>query len=149
MFLEAGGGLRLPCFEDRPGGDSMDTVGWAQTCLRDGPNSLEGLIGELVWGREEPKVHCLRGWTFGGERTRRRKRGGEHFHRPQGGQGCSSRSSVTIAIVLPLENGEGAGSPEPCTTSYLYGPPPLSASGLLLPATGPCICCNCGSTILP
>ena len=57
MFLEAGEGLRLPCFEDRPGRDSMDTVGWAQPCLRDGPNSLEGLIAELVW--EERSLRCI------------------------------------------------------------------------------------------
>lgn len=54
----------------------MDTVGWAQPCLREGPNSLEGLIAELVWGREEPKVHCLRGWAFGGEDPEKEERWG-------------------------------------------------------------------------
>lgn len=28
--------------------------------LKEGPGSLEGLIAELVWRREETKAHCLR-----------------------------------------------------------------------------------------
>lgn len=44
-------------------------------------------------------------------------------------------------VILPLKLGRGLGAWLPAPTSYHYGAPPVSASGLSLPETGPSFCC--------